>query len=68
MNVFAKELTDKKDLEMKYLVLKMMDSIDINYLMEKWSRFKKLGKEEYYSDVLVEKIAVDLVNAILRNK
>jgi len=45
MSVFAKELKPEiKELQMKYLVLKMKDGIDINYLIEKWSRFKKAWK------------------------
>ena len=68
MSVFTKELENITDLEMKYLVLKMKDDIDINYLIDKWQRFKKLGKDEYYSGVEVKMIACDLINAILRNK
>lgn len=68
MSIFTKEKTQITEIEMKYLVLKMKDSIDINFLIKKWQRFKKLGKDDYYSDVAIQMIACDLVNAILRNK
>lgn len=68
MSIFAEEKKTISELEMKYLVLKMKDGIDINYLIEKWQRFKKLGRDDYYSNVGVEMIACDLVNAILRTK
>lgn len=68
MAIFAEEKKDINELEMKYLVLKMKDGIDINYLINKWSRFKKLGRDDYYTDIEVKHIACDLVNAILRNK
>jgi len=68
MSIFEVEKTTINELEMKYLVLKMKDSIDINFLMGKLQRFKKLGRDDYYSDINVEMIACDLVNAILRNK
>lgn len=68
MSVFAEEIKSVEDMEMKYVVLKMKDSIDIDYLIEKLQRFKKLGREDYCSDVAVRMIAPDLINAILRNK
>lgn len=68
MSIFIEEKKTISELEMKYLVLKMKDSIDINFLIEKWQRFKKLNRDDYYSDIAVEMISCDLVNAILRNK
>jgi hypothetical protein len=68
MSIFTEEKKSITEIEMKYLVLKMKDGIDIDFLIKKWQRFKKLGKDDYYSNVDVEMIACDLVNAVLRNK
>jgi hypothetical protein len=57
-----------KDLKMKYLVLKMDDDIDVQYLIDKLQSYKKLRREEYYTNIPVSKIGVHLINSILRNK
>ena len=54
----------KEIMENKYLVLKLSDTIDLEYLVSVINKkYSKLGVSSLY-DVKVEKLAIDLVNAI----
>ena len=52
----------------KYLVLKMDDEIDINYLMYHiHEKLQKLGRKDFYN-VPIKHISVTIVNSILKLK
>lgn len=53
----------------KYLVLNMDDFINLEYLDNYFrEKFRLLGKDKLYKSVKIEKIAVHIINAILKAK
>ena len=68
MPIFSKEIENITEFEMKYLVLKMNDEIDVQYLIDKLQDYKKLGRNDYYTNIPVSKVGIHIINSILRNK
>lgn len=57
-----------KELDNKYLVLKLEDDIDLEYLVDIIDeKYNKLGVKGLYN-IKVKKLGIDLVNAILKTK
>ena len=57
-----------KKLKMKYLVLKLNDKIDIDYLIIELTKVKLLNLKLKYDTVNINDIALIILNSIIKNR